>query len=293
MNPDLIRLLFVEDDRIDQMAFKRFVAGNRLPYAVRIAGSLAEAGKWLQAEVYDVVISDYKLGDGDLFDLFDLLADAPLIVITGAGDEAVAAKAMRSGAYDYLIKDSRGRYLETLAVTVEKALQQRRTEKELQMYHEKLAELVAERTRELNEKSERLEAVNAALKVLLEKREQDKTVLEETVRANISDLVTPYFEKLRTADHQEEREAYLHILESNLKAVAEPFERKLSSKYLQLTPAEIEIANLIKQGKSTKEIARLTRLSRNTIGTRRAKIRKKFGIANSRINLRTYLLSLG
>ena len=98
-----IRLLLVEDDKIDQMAFERFARKENLPYDYTIAGSIAEAKKILKSVSFHVIISDYMLGDGTSFELFDQFKDLPVIVTTGTGNEEVAVEAMKLGAYDYII----------------------------------------------------------------------------------------------------------------------------------------------------------------------------------------------
>ena len=144
-----IRLLLVEDDKVDQMAFERFARSKNLPYDHTIAGSVAEAKEILKSISFDVIIADYMLGDGTSFELFDLFKDLPVIVTTGTGDEEIAVKAMKSGACDYLIKDPEGNYLKTLPSTVELALKRKQTEKELQNYHDRLESMVKERTAQL------------------------------------------------------------------------------------------------------------------------------------------------
>ncbi len=84
----------------------------------------------------------------------------------------------------------------------------------------------------------------------------------------------------------------MDIVESNLKDIVSPFARGISTEFLKLTPTEIQVANLIREGKTTKEIANLMTLSAKTIEFHRDNIRRKIGIKNKKINLRTHLLSI-
>ncbi|NIM59656.1 MAG: GAF domain-containing protein [Candidatus Aminicenantes bacterium] len=147
------------------------------------------------------------------------------------------------------------------------------------------------REKELEIKTNSLEEMNSALKVLLKRREEDRKELEEKVLFNVKELVVPYIEKLKNGRLDGKQQGYVSVLESNLNSIISPFSRTLSSKYLNLTPAEIQVANLVKQSKTTKEIADLLNVSGKTIESHRENIRKKLGIKNKKANLRTHLLS--
>jgi len=149
-----------------------------------------------------------------------------------------------------------------------------------------------DREKELVKKTSKLEEVNTALSVLLKSREKDKTDVEEKILLNIRELVEPYLVKLMDSGLTEQQEIYASILRSNLRDVISPFMQSLGTKYLKLTPAEIQVANLIKQGRSTKEVARLLGLSARTIKFHRENIRRKIGIKNSKANLRTHLITI-
>ncbi len=131
------------------------------------------------------------------------------------------------------------------------------------MEERKLAEQsLIQKEEELSLKSIHLEEANTALKVLLKRGEQDKSELEEKVLSNIKELALPYLEKIKMGTLDEKQRTYLEILESNLHDIISPFLKKLSSQYLNLTPTEIQVANLIREGKSTKEIAEILNISR-------------------------------
>ena len=151
---------------------------------------------------------------------------------------------------------------------------------------------LTEREEELEVKTRNLEEANTALKVLLKRRDEDKRELEDKVLFNMKELALPYLEKLKAGGLDGRQTSYLSILESNLEEIISPFSYSLSSRYLNLTPAEIQVANLIKQGKTAKEIAEFLNVSTRTIGFHRANIREKIGIKNKKANLRAHLLSL-
>ena len=127
------KILLVEDNKLDQMAFKRMVDAKGLDYDYMIAGSVAEAREILNTRRFDAVISDYSLGDGTAFDVLAMVKNAPVILVTGAGDEEVATKAWREGAYDYLIKDQEQNYLRTIPIAVENAIKHKGMEARLRL----------------------------------------------------------------------------------------------------------------------------------------------------------------
>ena len=138
------------------MAFKRLVKEENLPYDYTIAGSVAQASQILGGEKFDLVFVDYLLGDGTAFDILDSIVDTPAVFATGTGSEELAVKAMKSGASDYLIKDPNRNYLKVLPEVVKNAIKHKKDEDELKQFHEKLVDLVKERTEQLAEEKELL-----------------------------------------------------------------------------------------------------------------------------------------
>jgi PAS domain S-box-containing protein len=147
------------------------------------------------------------------------------------------------------------------------------------------------RTREVEQKSLRLAETITALKVLLKQRESDKSELEEKVFLNIQELIRPYLEKLKKGRLKENQKAYVDIIDSNLSEVTSPLARKLAVRFLKLTSTEIHIANLIERGKTTKEIAEILHVAASTIDFHRHNIRRKLGLSQRNLNLKTYLIT--
>jgi len=148
------------------------------------------------------------------------------------------------------------------------------------------------REEELGAKTRELKEVNTALKVLLKRREEDRKETEEKISTNIQDLVLPHLAKMKKRLSGAREKSQINTIESILKGIISPFTQKLSSRMLNLTPKEIQVANLIRDGKTTKEIAEHLDVSKSAIDTHRHHIRKKLGLRNKRVNLTSFLHSL-
>lgn len=145
---------------------------------------------------------------------------------------------------------------------------------------------------EVRRKSEKLEEANVALKVLLEHRDRDLEELERRITANIHELVLPYVEKLKNSRIGHREQTLVDIVEANLQVIVAPFLNRLSSLHLRLTPQEVDVAALIRQGRRSQEIADVLGVSLSTISFHRKNLRRKLGLHDRAGNLRAYLLSL-
>ena len=149
-----------------------------------------------------------------------------------------------------------------------------------------------QKERELKLNALHLEEKNIALKVLLEQREKDKKELEEMVLANVRDLLLPCLERLRGCRLNDRQSIYVDSLETNLKTIVSPFLQNLSNHFSNFTPLEFQVAGMVKEGKSSKEIASLMNISERGVEFHRNNIRRKLGLTNAKKNLRTCLLSM-
>ena len=114
----------------------------------------------------------------------------------------------------------------------------------------------------------------------------------ERIFTNYERIILPYIEKLKKVAKSEYQKQLITILEMNLKNIISPFAKNLSGPLGNLSPAEIQVADLIRHGKSTKEIAEILNTGIRTVSFHRENIRKKLDLKNKKINLRTFLLSL-
>ncbi len=148
------------------------------------------------------------------------------------------------------------------------------------------------RKAEVEEKVSRLEESQAALKALLTQREKDREELGENMTATLRHLVLPSLEKVAEQPLAPAQKKHLDAAMGSLADIVSPFTKRLASPFINLTPMELKVAELIRQGHTSKEMATMLHLSKGTIDFHRNNIRKKLGLNNSGANLRTQLLSL-
>jgi PAS domain S-box-containing protein len=142
---------------------------------------------------------------------------------------------------------------------------------------------------ELVATSRRLEDTETALRVVLDQREKDAAQNKEKLGERVKSLVLPYLENLRQTKLNKNQQAYVELIEENLKSFYDANYAKLSGPEYKLSPTELKVAQLVRDGKTNKEIAKLMHLSKSTILTHRHHVRVKLGIRNKKVNLRSLL----
>jgi PAS domain S-box-containing protein len=160
----------------------------------------------------------------------------------------------------------------------------KQAEKALQKAHGELELRVLERTSEL-EKS------NATLAMMLDYARKTEMEIQERVVSNIRSNIMGIVDVLKKQELTESAQDLVELLEESTRNMAHPFARNIESQLLKLTAREMQLANFIRLGKSTKELAVLFNLSVKTVESHRNNLRKKLGLCHKKVNLRTFLNS--
>ncbi|MFA5905713.1 MAG: V4R domain-containing protein [Desulfobacula sp.] len=196
---------------------------------------------------------------------------------------------------DHIAKYSKRAYIKYEhynKIDIPEFFKRKRLEDALRSRKDQLEELVLKRTDNLTKANKELEEANIAMKVVLKQMEQKEQADKENFLTNIKHSVLPYLNELSGTGPNPEQKILLAQLEKNISRITSPLIGKLSSRYLNLTPMEIKVAGLVRDGVPNKEIAEMLNASLNTVTSHRYKIRTKLGLKNTDSNLRSYLLSL-
>ena len=290
--------VYLCDDEKDYIEMRVGLGAQKVYEGLRLKPGEGHAGKvWETGK--PIIVNDYRAWDNRLqearFD--DIRASVGIPLKSESGISGVIGLAYFEENRKFTEQEAS--ILSQFSELASIALDNARLYTNFKQANEELEQRVENRTIELRISNEQLEIqkknleeVNTALRVLLKKRDEDKLKMEQKVVFNMNELLLPYIEKLNDSDLDERQKVLLDILESNLNDITSPFSQSLSHNYKGFTPSEMQIANLIKQGRTSKQIANLLNLSSRTIETHRKNIRKKLGLGNKKRNLRTHLMSI-
>ncbi len=124
-----------------------------------------------------------------------------------------------------------------------------------------------------------LEESNIALRVILEQRNRAREELEATIMDNVQTMVLPMLTRVATRIADAPEAAFLDAAIHNLREIVRPLTPALNSLGgRMLTRREREIADLIRVGKSSAEIARAIYISPGTVAFHRKNLRRKLGL---------------
>ena len=133
MNGELLKILLV-DDNVDQRellqdAFRKSGKDHLVTAVGDGPACLEEIGR----SSFDAIILDYRLPKMSGLEVLSEIQGrghhVPVVMVTGQGDEGIAVKAMKLGAYDYIIKSRN--YLDTVMIVLEKVIEKHQLEKNL------------------------------------------------------------------------------------------------------------------------------------------------------------------
>lgn len=148
------------------------------------------------------------------------------------------------------------------------------------------------REEDLKVRAKELEEANTALRIFFSRQAEDRRKLEDKFVFNINELILPYIRKMQQHNLGRQCRTYLAQIETNLQQIVSPFMKNLATAYRKLTHQEIRVAEMVRQGKSTQEMASIMNISVGTVNAHRNNLRKKLNLRNNRANLRSYLLTL-
>ncbi len=277
-------ILIVDDTPLNINVLGEYLSHD---YQVFIATSGDDALKQIERILPDLILLDIMMPEMDGYEVCQRLKEEkktrniPIIFITAKSTLEDESKGLELGAVDYIRKPF-SLVIVKSRIHTHLSLQKARYNAEL---------LVTERTSELMETQRNLQETNTALEVLLRRRDQEKIELENEIMSNVNKLVRPYLEKLESVIRADKYKVILQAAIVNLNEIVDPFSRGYLASIAKLTPAEMQVANFIKMGKTSKEIASFLGISLRTIEVHRSRIRKKLGLKKRTANLREYLLS--
>jgi len=292
------RILVVEDDPpVLQFMNEALITFGITP---TLAGDGQEAMAKLKLDSFPLVFTDMNMPHIDGLQLIvhirDHYPDTDVIAMTGYSQDYDLVDVIRAGAADYMTKPFT---LEELKAKIKRATRERALFQALQQEIAKRRHSERDLSRQKNtlmeqvqqQKDELLEA-NTALRIILRQRDVEKNELTSSLATRFFKEIVPYLEQLKHTKLLDIQIHYLDIVTMNLENIFTPASQGRTFNHTPFTETETRVVNLMKQKKTSQEIATLLQVSTGTIRTHRENIRKKLQITNTKKNLYKTILSI-
>ncbi len=265
LTKEINRILVVDDEPGICTTLVKFLRSCR--YHCESTTDPVKSLSMLRHGKFELLISDIKMAGFDGIQLIREVSKMDYgidtIIMTAYTEDYTYSDIIKAGAADFIAKPLQN---PELTAKIERIDRERKMRRELQ-------------------------EMNVALGVLLRKAEQEKEELRATVASNVEKSILPYLDRLKNRRLSAECLVLVDIVESNLVEIYSPLVKKLSLQHVNLSPMEVQVANLIKAGKRNKEIATILGVSLNTVMTHRYRLRSKLALKGKDVNLRSYLNS--
>lgn len=292
------RLLVVDDDADFLALLANFL--KRMGYHYDTAEDGEKALQKLLTFSYSLVLTDMQMpklnGLQLIAEVKKRLPETDIIVMTGYGHSYGPAESIGAGAIDYITKPFTKEELEAKLKRVFRERQLvgafRNAMNTLKEEEVGLRQSLQELETKLKEQSFELNETHTALRVMLRQRAQDQREFKADFSDRIMNEVLPHLEKLNRTQLTETQKNLIALVNMHLGILSSAEGRDSALGHYPLTPTEYRVANLIKQGKASKEIAALLNISVGTVRSHRANLRKKLRITNQKKNLYKTLLSI-
>jgi len=135
-----VKVLFVEDNRLDQLFLSRLIKSENYPFKFTFATSVEKATQLLKNRSFDIVVTDYMLPDGSALDLLNLKTALPVLVVTGSDSDQVRAKVFDAGAHECVAKETEQRHLKNIPRLINRTIEFVRLKQEVRELKERLEE---------------------------------------------------------------------------------------------------------------------------------------------------------
>ena len=279
-------ILIVDDDPFGIIQLQALLKNSG--YKLITASDGASAIEIVKRDSPDIILLDIIMPHMDGYETCRRLKkneysdSIPIIFLSGFNSTEEKINAFEAGGVDYITKP----------FSEKEVLVRLQTHLTLHRVNMHLVHELENRDEELQNQESKVQNTSTALKVLLSAIEEEKKELAERIQFKAEKLILPKILEIAEEKNPEKKEALLDSIVYIFQELTKPFVPGGLELGKTLSPTELQIVNLIKQGKASKEISDICNISVSTIASHRKMIRKKLNITNTKVNLYTYLNSL-